>query len=336
MGRVLDRADGHTHRRCPASPSVDRCGHDGDLPTVPSAHPPAARWLARTTWGPMDATPRRVHLRAMAGSGKGWARGRTAASDPRVARAAAAHVGLSYQRRTPIELCRWPGVVRRPTSYEWTAATAYAVGLLATDGCLIERGHSIAFVSKDVELVETLLACLGREPRYRVDRTRVGRPLYRFQTKDVVLYRWLVAAGLTPRKSLTLGSIRAPDALLAHVVRGLLDGDGSIINKVWRADTGRRSDYYYEHLRTQFVSASRAHLDWLRSRLSASLGLRGSICTFVRPDRRPIHRLAYGKRDSMTLLQWLYVDPTAPCLFRKRSIWYEYAGRHRDLPKPAR
>src|SRR4029077_16861477 len=123
---------------------------------------------------------------------------------PRIARAAAAHAGLTYQRRTPIELCRWPGVADRPTKYGWTAAMAYAVGLIATDGCLIERGHAIAFVSQDAQLVEALMICLGRKPKYRVDRTRAGRELYRIQVKDATLYRWLEQAGLTPRKSLTL------------------------------------------------------------------------------------------------------------------------------------
>lgn len=205
---------------------------------------------------------------------------------------------------------------------------AYAVGLVATDGCLIERGHAVAFVSQDAQLVETLLRCLGREPKYRVDHTRLGREVYRFQVKDAVLYRWLEQAGLTPRKSLTLGPVRVPDALLAHLVRGLLDGDGSIINKIWRADTTRRSDYYYEYLRVHFVSGSRDHVDWLHAQLRAALGLRGWIGTFERPDRHPSHRLAYGKHDSIALLEWLYADPNAPCLLRKRAIWENYRRRH--------
>ncbi len=241
----------------------------------------------------MDTASETRHLRLVVGSGKGWASGKTAASDPRIARAAAAHIGLTYQRRTPIELTRWAGVSARPTSYEWTPATAYAVGLIATDGCLIEGRHAIAFVSQDAQLVATLLQCLGRDPKYRVDRTRVGRELYRFQIKDAVLYRWLEEAGLTPRKSLTLGAIRVPDVLLAHLVRGLLDGDGSIINKIWRADTTRRSDYYYEYLRVHFVSGSRAHVEWLQGELRSAVKLRGWIGTFVRPGRHPSHRLAY-------------------------------------------
>ncbi|HAF11438.1 MAG TPA: hypothetical protein DCK98_15340 [Chloroflexi bacterium] len=133
------------------------------------------------------------------------------------------------------------------------------------------RGRAIAFVSQDARLVGTLLGCLGREPKFRIDRTRLGREVYRFQVKDAVLSRWLEGAGLTPRKSLTLGAIQVPEALLAHVVRGLLDRDGSTIDKVWRADTSRRSDYCYKWFRAQFVSASRDHIDWLHARAARSL-----------------------------------------------------------------
>jgi hypothetical protein len=267
----------------------------------------------------------------MTGDGKGWARGKTAASDARIARAAAAHTGLTYQRRTPTELLRWRGMSGRPSSYDWTPTMAYAVGLIATDGCLIERGHAIAFVSQDAQLVEALLRCIGREPKYRACRTRLGREIYRFQAKDVVLYRWLEHAGLTPRKSLTLGPIHVPDAHLGHLVRGLLDGDGSIINKVWRADTSRRSDYWYEWFRVQFVSASRSHIDWLHGSLRSALGLRGWVGTRELVGRHPSYQLSFGKHDSIRLLAWLYADRDAPCLLRKRAIWDDYAARHEHL-----
>ena len=260
--------------------------------------------------------------------GKGWARGKTAATDERVARAAASHVGLSYLRRTPLEQCKWPGAAARPAAYAWDPLTAYAVGLIATDGCLIEQGHSISFVSQDAQLVEVLLRCLGREPKYRIELTRLGREIYRCQMKDVVLYRWLEQVGLTPRKSLTLGSIHVPDVLLPHLVRGLLDGDGSVINRVWQADTTRRTGYYYEYLTVHFVSGSHDHVEWLRAQLRGALPLRGWIGAFHRPGRHPIYRLAFGKHDSIKLLRWLYVDRAWPCLLRKRAIWDDYVRRH--------
>jgi hypothetical protein len=40
--------------------------------------------------------------------------------------------------------------------------------------------------------------------------------------------------------------------------------------------------------------------------------------------------LGYGKHDSIKLLNWVYADPNAPCLLRKRAIWGDYATRHPD------
>ena len=199
------------------------------------------------------------------GPGKSWARGRSASTDPRIARAAAGHRGLRYERRTPLEQCKWPNVVRRTAVHKWSPAMAYAVGLIATDGCLLERPAQIAFVSQDRQLIDTLHLCLGREIRFRTELTKLGRMIYRVQFKDIGLYRWLEAAGLTPRKSLTLGALAVPGELLAHLVRGLLDGDGSIVNGTWRADMTRRPDrfYYYEFFRVQFASAS--HATWTGS-----------------------------------------------------------------------
>src|SRR5436190_22019502 len=94
--------------------------------------------------------------------GKGWAKGLTAATDPRVARAAAGHRGQQYNRRTPPELCRWPvsGLTTLPLA--WSDEMAYIVGLTATDGCLVTGRRAINFKSGDRQLVETYLRLLGR------------------------------------------------------------------------------------------------------------------------------------------------------------------------------
>jgi hypothetical protein len=207
---------------------------------------------------------------------------------------------------------------------------AYVVGLTATDGCLVTSRPRIDFKSRDLQLVETYLGVLGRSDRIIRQRTRAGRIVFVVQMTDRDLYKWFVSVGLSPRKSLTLGGIDVPDQFLSSLARGLLDGDGTIANAVWRADTSRRSDYYYEWLRTRFISGSRPHLEWLRDRLKTGLGLRGWIAT-ARPKERvhPTFALGYGKHDSIRLLSWLYVDAGAPCLQRKRAIWEDYRRRHR-------
>ena len=204
---------------------------------------------------------------------------------------------------------------------------AYIVGLTATDGCLLTGRRAINFKSADRELVETYVKVLGRTNRIVTERTRTGGLVYHVQFSDARLYRWFEAVGLTPRKSLTLGGILVPDEFLAPLVRGLLDGDGNISDHVWKADTTRRSDYYYEWFRVRFASASRAHLDWLKARLAEALNLRGWVWFDVTRGNG-IGCLSYGKHDSMKLLAWVYADEDAPCLVRKRVIWESYARRH--------
>jgi len=166
--------------------------------------------------------------------GRGWAKGCTAATDPRIARAAAGHRGKTYARRTPRERCRWPVAGSTTLPLRWSNEMAYVVGLTATDGCLVSGRRAINFKSGDRQLVETYLALLGRTNRIKLQRTRTGGSAYFTQFHDSALYEWFRSVGLTPRKSLTLGAISVPDEFLLVLVRGLLDGDGSVMKDVPR------------------------------------------------------------------------------------------------------
>lgn len=205
---------------------------------------------------------------------------------------------------------------------------AYIVGLTATDGCLVSGRRQINFKSQDRDLVVLYVRLLGRSNKVGTERTRKGGTAYRVQFGDSVWYEWLRSIGLSPRKSLTLGAIDVPDAWLLPLVRGLLDGDGSITNKVYRADTKRRDDYYWEYLLIRFSSASKRHLEWLAGRIFAATGLHGYLQEIRRkvpdPKRHPFFQLRYGKRASLVLLPLLYPSG-APCLERKRAIWVAYA-----------
>jgi hypothetical protein len=146
---------------------------------------------------------------------------------------------------------------------------AYVVGLLATDGCLSKDRRHIIMTSTDLTLVETYLRVLGRPIRYRVARRRRRRrPAYYAQFSDVAFYDWLLSVGLHPRKSLTLGAIAVPNDHLAALARGLLDGDGSISVFTHAPTRAKYPNYRYERLWVFFLSASRAHVEWLRDRLA--------------------------------------------------------------------
>jgi len=206
---------------------------------------------------------------------------------------------------------------------------AYALGLLATDGAIV-RGRTISLPSADRELVEHVLRCLGKKNAISQFRTERGGIAYRTQIGDVALCRWLQTIGITPRKSLVLGAVDVPDHLLAHLLRGLLDGDGSIINKRARADTRRSPTYTWEYLRTSFLSASRPHIVWLRDRINMAFEIDGYIAT-GRSRKRPqrvMYTLRFGKRHSLKLLPLIYADRDAPRLTRKWRVWANYLERH--------
>ena len=211
----------------------------------------------------------------------------------------------------------------------WTDDLAYAAGLAATDGNLSRDGRHVAFDSSDAQLVELFLRCVGRPIRYGPCRTRSGGIAFRAAFSDVELYRWFLSIGLTPAKSLTLGCIDVPDAFLLPVVRGLLDGDGSVVNFVHAPTKRLYPDYRYERLNAQFTSASRQHLEWLRSRLERLVGTRGYIeVTPAKPPKHEFNVLRYGKHASVELFKLLYPDSSVPRLVRKWEIWERYRLRN--------
>jgi len=202
---------------------------------------------------------------------------------------------------------------------------------MATDGCVVDGDH-VSFPSADRELVGLFAACLGKANTISQFRTKTGGTAYRVQFGDVAFCRWLENIGITGRKSLTIGALDVPNEYVISLARGLLDGDGSIINKLARADTGSRSDYYWEYLQSKFVCASRPHLEWLKDELRRALHIDGLLITrSARNGKHACYTLRYGKRASHVLLPALNRDPAAPRLTRKWLVWQRYLDRHPDV-----
>ena len=261
---------------------------------------------------------------------KGWSKGLTKETDARVARAAAAHLGLRYVRRTPLYQRKGRRGPSRDAPLKWDSRLAYALGLVATDGCLAGDGRHVSIGSEDREQVEAFVSCVGR-PNARISKDR-DRAYFRAQLGDVELYRFLFAAGLTPRKSLTLGELRFPPAFFWDVARGLIDGDGSISNYVHNPIKSVDANYRYERFHLHFLSASLAHASWIQRELKA----RGLGSALIREDRKSaftgepsvIYKVKLGKHASIELAGLLYVDPSAPRLERKWRTWDDFRRRY--------
>jgi hypothetical protein len=91
-----------------------------------------------------------------------WARGLTAETSDSIARNAAARRG---RPRGPGR--SGPALRMYPLGrVEWSQELAYAVGLIATDGCL--TGGGITFTNTDRRLVEIFLECVGQRVKVGV------------------------------------------------------------------------------------------------------------------------------------------------------------------------
>ena len=233
---------------------------------------------------------------------------------------------MHYKRQIPLGRDGRFGRRVPMTGLAWSSAMAYAVGLIATDGCLSQRRQAVTLVSGDRDLLEVFKRILPRAGRIGSH----GQNAWHVYVSSVDFCRWLESIGLTPRKSLTMGAIDVPDEHFFDLARGLLDGDGSISNMILNPGGAakRYPDYRYERINAVFHSASRVHVEWIRSSMLRLLGVHTTI--LVQSRRRltsRIYTLRYGKHATLKILDRLYADPHAPCLERKRRIWLAYVNK---------
>jgi hypothetical protein len=199
---------------------------------------------------------------------------------------------------------------RRIKSPKWSAKLAYAIGLIATDGCLYNNGRHIEVTSKDIEQLLNLKECLGLETKVTYKHSGyTGKRISRIQFGDVTLYDFLLSVGLMPAKTKTLGALIVPEKYFFDFLRGHHDGDGTFYS-YW--DPRWRSSFMYYLV---FISASKDHIDWIRQELRSHLKIAGHI---TKSKTQSIYQLKYAKSESLKILRKMYYKEAIVCLSRKR------------------
>lgn len=199
------------------------------------------------------------------------------------------------------------------TEISWTENFAYATGLFTADGCLMSDGRHLDFTSKDKEQVETFAKCWKLDTPIST-KSRGGETIKKYfyvRFSNVNLYRFLESIGLSAKKSLSIGKLYIPKKYFPDFIRGLLDGDGNI-------NICKHPESKLPQLKIRFYSGSKTLLDWVRLTLSEIIG-NGSLSQGKRA-----WALAYGKRDSLKLISYMYYSKNAPALKRKSNIALEY------------
>ena len=194
-------------------------------------------------------------------------------------------------------------------SEQWTPNLAYAIGLLATDGCLSSKGNHIDLTSKDVEQLKNFSTCLGIPLQIGEKYSGDGKRSFRIQFKSVIFYNFLLSIGLTPVKSKTLGALKIPHKYFFHFLRGVFDGDGSTYS-YW--DPRWKSSFMFY---VCFASASEEFLCWLQQTLRERLGVAGHVTMAAGHSTK---QLKYAKRESLLILRRMYRSaPKGTYLSRK-------------------
>ena len=192
----------------------------------------------------------------------------------------------------------------------WSANFAYAIGLIATDGCIYKNGRHISLTSLDVEQLINFNKALEIDVKISTKQGIRGIFCTHVQFSDVLFHQFLVSIGITPAKSKTINTIKVPKKYFFDFLRGCFDGDGSFYSyydKRWKS-----SFMFYLTL----ASASMDFLSWIREELSERLGVTGHVSS---AKNHSTSQLRYAKKEAMEIIKKMYYNDEVLCLSRKRK-----------------
>ena len=193
--------------------------------------------------------------------------------------------------------------------YTWSDDLAWLLGLIWSDGCL--KGDSVEVVSKDLDLIEAIVALIGQEGGVKKKKGKEAWYVF-FTSREAA--DWLRSLGLTEAKSFTAPFPSLPPAYEAAFVRGLIDGDGSVHL------SSRRPGQQVADLRVKLVGASPSIRDGF-CRWLAQYGI--PYHTSYAHDR--VWQVTVTKQESLRLLyRLLYPTPGVSARVRKRrsfDLW---------------
>jgi len=107
---------------------------------------------------------------------------------------------------------------------KWSDEMAYVLGFLYADGCITH--NTISASQKEPEILFKVLKAMDSNCKVRESNTR---EIFAFHLCDEYLSNSAREKGLIERKSLTMTYPNIPEEYERHFIRGLWDGDGSIM-----------------------------------------------------------------------------------------------------------
>lgn len=201
----------------------------------------------------------------------------------------------------------------------WTPEMAYVLGYWWADGCMRIKvnttAHLIEIASNDLDNLYGMAAAIGTNYYLRRVSPKSNTFVISFCSKE--MYRDLEAIGGTPAKSRTIGFPVVPSELLAHFVRGVVDGDGTLS---WNA--GKPI--------VQIYSGSPVFLEVLAVAVERDTGIPAPCLSTNRSN----WYIKWSTMRAKCLVAWLYLDNSGLAMERKAAIatqFVEWQPKKRPL-----
>ncbi|UQN06312.1 LAGLIDADG family homing endonuclease [Deinococcus sp. QL22] len=193
---------------------------------------------------------------------------------------------------------------------ELAAPGAWLLGLIWSDGNLSR--NSVEVVSKDRELMDEVAALIQQPGGVR---PKNGGQVWRVVFSSPHTASVLKGLGLTPRKSLIVPWPELPAKLYGPFVRGLIDGDGSVLL------SQRRTGQQVPDLTVSMTGASLTLMTGLRDWLSSQgITFNWNVKKSGWNEQNPVYKITVTGQASLRVLYGLLYDG-GPTLSRKHDAY---------------
>lgn len=199
-------------------------------------------------------------------------------------------IDVSHLRRPPVY------AVNERFFDTWSSDMAYTLGFILTDGCV--SGNTLSIAQAVPEPLEAIKRMMASEHPIRKDNNH-GHTLYTLNISRKSIVKALAKRGIHEAKSLTVELPIVPDEYFSDFLRGVIDGDGWAHPKGYGVTITSGSKEFSEQLTARLITVGfpfKSGHDGYAYRIKLS-----------------------GKDEIKRLESYLYEDPSAFCIERKRD-----------------
>lgn len=199
--------------------------------------------------------------------------------------------------------------------------SVWVLGWLATDGYVSEKKNAITWSLTDKEAVKKIADVFKYTGEIKVSYTKDSynrkgsKPLYRLSLNSKKLVNRCIELNIRQNKSLTLRMPNIPDVYFYDFLRGVIEGDGSIV-------TTRGKDGYWR-LSIHMCSGSKEFLQNLSEKM---------FCNPIIYKGKTTYRFSVTGKKAVKICELMYQDCDKNFLSRKKEK-YEYYIKMKNLHK---